>query len=101
MTNGSPEESGESFCARAWALIAPVGADGFPGTWVCASEAAGTPNKHSKIARSRVIFSPRRRRAPGKCRLDATDGKARKGAELRGWQLGRLSGNANEKGTRT
>src|ERR1700722_1936708 len=94
MTNGSLEESGESVCAAAWALAARFGAGGLPGTEVCASEASGTLSTHSRTARNRVIFSPRRRQAPGKCRLDAIDGKARMGAELRGWQLGERSGKA-------
>src|ERR1700728_4004460 len=99
MTNGSGEESGESFCAAACALAARLGAGGLWGTCVCASEASGTLSTHSRTARNRVIFSPRRRQAPGKCRLDAIDGKARMGAELRGWQLGERSGKAESEST--
>src|ERR1700733_11436591 len=89
MTNGSLEESGESVRAAAFTLAARFGAGGLLGTEVCASEAAGTLSTHSRMARNRVIFSPRRRQARGKCRLDAIDGKARMGTELRGWQRGR------------
>src|ERR1700722_12355145 len=91
MTNGSWEESGESFCAAGFALAAPFGAGGLVGGRICAGEAPAVLSTHSKTARNRVIFSPRRRPAPGKCRLDAIDGKARMEAELRGWQLGQGS----------
>src|ERR1700735_388249 len=99
MTNGSLGESGESVSAAAFTLAARFGEGGLLGTEVCASEAAGTLSTHSRMARNRVIFSPRRRQARGKCRLDAIDGKARMGTELRGWQRGERSGKEESQST--
>src|SRR5580658_8844427 len=88
MTKGSLEESGVSFCAAEFTAAPRRAAGGRVGTGVWASKASGTLSTQSRTARNRVMDSPGPRPAPGKCRLDAIDGKAGMGTELRGWQRG-------------